>query len=223
MPQLKKGRMLFFEKRRSPPGANQKIFNSLMRAAATERDSNQKFFASFFQKRSAFFSYVLLCAMSGPAIAGGVGTPLTPADLANVFAIPPDGTGLPSGEGSVQQGQSVYVEKCAACHGATLQGSKLIGAPALIGGRGTLTTKPLKTVESYWPYATTLFDYIKRAMPMTAPGSLSNDQVYAVSAYILAQAHILPENAVLDAKTLTQIRMPNRQGFVSDWKSGSRP
>jgi cytochrome c len=209
--------MFFFEKK------NQKTFNSLARISAISRNKNQKFFASFFQKRSSFFSSLVLCALAGPAIAGSIGTPLAPSDLANVFAIPPDGAGLPPGQGSVPQGQTVYTEKCAACHGAALQGTKPIGAPALIGGRGTLTTKPLKTVESYWPYATTLFDYVKRAMPMNAPGSLSNDQVYAVSAYILAQAHILPETAVLDAKTLPQVRMPNRQGFVPDWKPLRRP
>jgi len=208
--------MFFFEKK------NQKTFDSLMHYAAKTRDRNQKFFASFFQKRRACLSYVVMSALAGPAMAG-VGTPLTPADLAHVFAIPPDGTGLPPGQGSVQQGLAVYMAHCAACHGAALQGSKPIGAPALIGGRGTLAGKPVKTVESYWPYATTLFDYVKRAMPMTAPGSLSDDEVYAVSAYILAQAHILPDNAVLDAKTLPQVRMPNRAGFVRDWKPGSRP
>jgi cytochrome c len=219
MRRRKEESVFFFEKK------NQKTFDFLIRIAATARDSNQKFFASFFQKRSACFSYVVLCALAGPAMAGGigVGTPLTPADLAHVFAIAPDGTGLPPGQGSVQQGLAVYTAQCAACHGAALQGNKPIGAPALIGGRGTLSGKPVKTVESYWPYATTLFDYVKRAMPMTAPGSLSDDEVYAVSAYILAQAHILPDKAVLDAKTLPQVRMPNRAGFVRDWKSGSHP
>ena len=91
----------------------------------------------------------------------------------------------------------------------------------MIGGRGTLvnndpTKAPVKTVESYWPYATTLFDYIKRAMPMTAPDSLSNDQVYAVTAYILSQAKIIPADAVIDAKSLAAVKMPNRDGFIPD-------
>ena len=88
-------------------------------------------------------------------------------------------------------------------------------------GRGSLpgndpSRPPIKTVESYWPHATTLFDYIKRAMPLTTPGSMSNDDVYAVSAYILAQAKIVPDDATLDARTLAAVRMPNRDGFVPD-------
>jgi cytochrome c len=172
------------------------------------------------RRHSKLAACITLVSLTGPAAAGnaaiGMGTPLTPADLAGVFAIPPSGAGLPAGRGSVSQGAAVYAQKCAACHGENLQGTKASAAPALIGGRGTLTTKPLKTVESYWPYATTLFDYIKRAMPMNAPGSLSNDEVYALSAYILARANIVPDNTVIDAKTLPQVDMPNRRGFVPD-------
>jgi cytochrome c len=87
----------------------------------------------------------------------------------------------------------------------------------LIGGRGTLTTKdPVMTVESYWPYATTLFDYVRRAMPFNAPGSLSADEIYAVSAYILAEGDIIDKTMVLDAQTLPRVQMPNRDGFISD-------
>jgi cytochrome c len=87
----------------------------------------------------------------------------------------------------------------------------------LVGGRGTLTTKdPVMTVESYWPYATTLFDYIGRSMPFTSPGSLTTDEVYAVSAYILAEANIIDKATVLDARTLPAVQMPNREGFVPD-------
>jgi cytochrome c len=130
----------------------------------------------------------------------------------------PDGRGLPPGSGSFEQGKVLYAQQCAACHGASLEGG--IG-DRLIGGRGSLVNDtpakaPVKTVESYWPYATTLFDYIKRAMPFTAPDSLTNDQVYALCAYILAQARIVPENAVLDAASLAKVAMPNRDGFVSD-------
>ncbi len=153
----------------------------------------------------------MLLGAAGPI---GVGAQLSPAELSGMFSIPPDGAGLPAGHGSVAEGAKVYRENCAACHGDALQGQKAIGAPALIGGRGSLAKVPLKTVESYWPYATTLFDYVKRAMPMTAPGSLADDQVYAVCAYILARANILPDTAVLDAQTLPRVRMPNRDGFV---------
>ena len=87
----------------------------------------------------------------------------------------------------------------------------------MVGGRGTLaTTKPLKTVESYWPYATTIFDYVKRAMPFNAPGSLADDEVYAVTAFVLASAHVVPENAALDAASLPNVQMPNRNGFYPD-------
>jgi cytochrome c len=165
---------------------------------------------------------MVCCVAAGPV---GVGTKLTPADLAGVFAYPPSGAGLPPGRGTPATGAAVYAQNCAACHGENLLGQKSIGAPALIGGRGTLarvpvlgsppSNLPVKTVESYWPYATTLFDYIKRAMPMNAPGSLSNDQVYGVTAYILAQARIVKADAVIDATTLPAVRMPNRDGFVS--------
>jgi mono/diheme cytochrome c family protein len=129
----------------------------------------------------------------------------------------PDGRGLPPGSGSVEQGKALYAQQCASCHGANLEGG--IG-DRLVGGRGTLVQRPgqapLKTVESYWPYATTLFDYVKRAMPLTAPGSLSDDEVYAVSAYVLSVAGIVPPDATLDARSLAAVRMPNRDGFVPD-------
>jgi len=177
-----------------------------------------------------FTAALLLCATPALAAPGaiGVGEKLTPADLAEAVSIPPDGAGLPPGSGTAATGATVYAQACAACHGADLQGQKTIGAPALIGGRGTLArvpvlgpkpgNLPVKTVESYWPYATTLFDYIRRAMPMNAPGSLTSDQVYGVTAYILAQAKIVPGSAIIDAKTLPAVRMPNRDGFVWDFR-----
>jgi cytochrome c len=148
----------------------------------------------------------------------GIGTPVTDADLKRFTSPLPDGRGLPAGSGTVEQGRAIYVQSCAACHGDKLQGG--VG-DRLVGGRGSLansdpTKSPVKTVESYWPYATTLFDYIKRAMPMNAPGSLNDDQVYAVTAYILSQAKIVPEGATLDAKSLAAVRMPNRDGFIAD-------
>ena len=148
-----------------------------------------------------------------------LGTPVAAQDLAQVFAIPPDGRGLPPGRGTYAEGQKVYADSCASCHGDKLQGVPTagIGGDKLIGGRGTLTSAtPVKTVESYWPYATTLFDYVKRAMPFNSPGSLSDGQVYSVVAYILGEANIVPKNAALDAKSLPAVRMPNRDGFVPD-------
>ena len=152
---------------------------------------------------------------------GEVPTELDIARLA--IAIPADGKGLPSGKGDYAKGKQVYEVACAACHGADLKG--VAGLPdmpsgaalRLVGGRGTLTSqKPIVTVESYWPYATTLFDYVRRAMPYMAPGSLSDDDVYAVSAYILAEGKIIDQSTVLDAATLPKIMMPNRDGFIPD-------
>lgn len=128
------------------------------------------------------------------------------------FSARPDGKGLPAGSGSAATGKEIFANRCSKCHGSAGQGGD---AAPLVGGRGTLNTaKPLKTVESYWPYATTVFDYVKRAMPFNQPGTLTNDQVYAVTAYVLFLGKIVPENSVLDAHTLPRIHMPNRDGFV---------
>jgi cytochrome c len=113
----------------------------------------------------------------------------------------------------------VYADKCAACHGKQLEGNpaKGIGGDKLLGGRGTLASKtPIKTVESYWPYATTLFDYVKRSMPFTTPGSLSDEEVYSVVAYILSEAKIITPVEKMDATTLPKVVMPNRDGFEPD-------
>ena len=161
------------------------------------------------------------CAQSAPA-RYGFGSALGAEELAKYFSIPPDGRGLPPGSGTAAAGAKVYADSCAVCHGDKLQGNpaKGIGGDKLLGGRGTLASKtPIKTVESYWPYATTLFDYVKRSMPFNAPGSLSDEQVYSVVAYILGEANIVQKNAALDAKSLPAVQMPNRDGFVPD----SRP
>jgi len=165
----------------------------------------------------------LLLAMSTLALAQesgryGFGSAASAQELSQFVSPLPDGRGLPSGSGSVQEGKQLYGAQCAACHGAKLEGGQ---GDRLLGGRGSLAGNdpakaPIKTVESYWPYATTLFDYIKRAMPFTTPGSLSNDQVYALCAYILSQANIVPESATLDARSLATVKMPNRDGFVPD-------
>ena len=150
----------------------------------------------------------------------GIGQPATEEEIARIdIDAMPDGRGLPPGQGTFAEGEEVYSQSCAACHGANLEGNKDLGAAPLIGGRGTLTDeKPIKTVESYWPYASTLFDYVHRAMPMNAPGSLSADEVYAVSAYILGRADIISDDpgTMLDATSMSEVEMPNEDGFVSD-------
>jgi S-disulfanyl-L-cysteine oxidoreductase SoxD len=128
------------------------------------------------------------------------------------ISIPPSGAGLPAGSGTAKQGEAVYVAQCQACHGP-----KGVGKPAdpLVGGIGSLATaNPVRTVGSFWPYATTLFDYTRRAMPATKPLSLSSDEVYAVTAYLLYLNGIIAENAEMNAKTLPQVKMPNRDGFI---------
>jgi cytochrome c len=151
----------------------------------------------------------------------GFGQPASDAELTRFYSSLPDGRDLPKGSGTVAQGKVVYEAQCVACHGENLQGGL---GDRLIGGRGTLVNAdpskaPVKTVESYWPYATTLFDYIKRAMPLTTPDTLSDDDVYALCAYILARAGIADADARMDARALAGVRMPNRDGFIAD----SRP
>jgi mono/diheme cytochrome c family protein len=158
----------------------------------------------------------LACAPSAQAqSAYGIGRPATPAEIAGWnIDIGREGHNLPPGSGTVSHGHEVFDQQCAACHGAKGEGG--VG-DRLVGGQGTLgTPKPVRTVGSYWPYATTLFDYIRRAMPQNAPQSLSNDDVYAVSAYILDLNGLLPADATLDARTLSAIKMPNRGMFVGD-------
>ena len=150
-----------------------------------------------------------------------LGRPLTPDEIRKLdITVEPDGRGLPAGSGSVSAGAMVYEQKCQACHGA-----KGAGGPQdrLTGGIGTLATgKAVKTPVSYWPSATTIFDYVRRAMPLQAPQSLSNDEVYAVTAYILSIDGIVPADAVLDAKSLPQVKMPNRDGFERWWPAPKR-
>ena len=129
--------------------------------------------------------------------------------------IAPDGKGLPAGKGTAFDGKETYSRRCQKCHGSAGQGAEE-GAP-LVGGKDSLrTSKPLKTVGSYWPYATTIYDYINRAMPFDNPGLLTPDQVYSVTALILHWNGIIGENDVIDAATLPKVKMPNRDGFVPD-------
>jgi cytochrome c len=158
---------------------------------------------------------VAAAALFAQAPKYGVGRAPTPEEVkAWDISVAPDGTGLPEGSGTAAQGKDVYASKCAKCHGSQGQGGD---EGPLAGGQGTLRgPKPLKTVGSYWPYATTLFDYVNRAMPFKQPGTLTHNQVYAVVAYVLQLNGIVAENTVLDAKSLPQVKMPNRGGFVSD-------
>ncbi|SFM37906.1 c-type cytochrome [Methylobacterium pseudosasicola] len=152
----------------------------------------------------------------------GIGRPATEAEIAawNID-IDRDGRKLPLGSGSVAQGRAVFESQCASCHGSRGEGGT---GDRLAGGQGTLATaKPVRTVGSFWPYAPTLFDYIRRAMPLNAPQSLSADDVYAVSAYILHLNGLVPDGATLDARSLAAIRMPNRDGFVPDPRPDVKP
>jgi cytochrome c len=141
-----------------------------------------------------------------------------PADPGRIAAwdltILPNGAGLPPGHGSVGEGGAIFSEKCQMCHGLEGRGQP---ADRLTGGVGSLTSsQPVKTVASYWPYATTVFDYIRRAMPVTHPHSLNDHEVYSLVAYILSIDGIVKKDAVLDAKSLPKIKMPNRNGFIDE-------
>src|SRR5215471_11155034 len=145
----------------------------------------------------------------------GVGRPPTEEQIRGLgTAIAPDGTGLPEGSGTAATGREIFAARCSKCHGEKARGD--VG-PALVGGQGTLNTaKPLKTVGSYWPYATTVWDYVNRAMPFDRPGLLKPPEVYSVVAYILNLNDIIGNDQVMDAKSLTKVKMPNRNGFVAD-------
>ena len=153
---------------------------------------------------------VLTTAHAGAA---PFGRPATSAEIAAIdIDVKPDGAGLPAGSGTAAAGEKIYAAQCAACHGATgVEGPR----DRLVGGLGSLATaSPVKTVGSYWQYAPTLYDYINRAMPFTAPGTLSPDEVYAVSAYILMRNGVIGAADVMNRTTLPAVKMPNRNGFV---------
>jgi mono/diheme cytochrome c family protein len=149
-----------------------------------------------------------------------VGRTATPEEIkAWDMTILPDGQNLPAGQGTSAQGAQVFERQCQSCHGAAAKGGT---AEALVGGQGTLAMpKPVKTVGSYWPYATTIFDYVRRAMPYTKPGTLTNDEVYAVTAYILQLNGIIGATDAMNAQTLPKVRMPNRDGFLQDPRPGA--
>jgi S-disulfanyl-L-cysteine oxidoreductase SoxD len=172
-------------------------------------------------------SVLLASAFCAVAIVGAhgenpnLGKPIAPADLAEWdIDIEPDGAGLPAGSGTSEQGAAIFADKCALCHGDGGKGGVSLskGAPAApavvedkkINGIDEATT----TIANYWPYATTLFDYIRRAMPWTEPRSLSDNAVYALTAYILAQNKLIDAKLIIDAQSLPRVQMPNRDGFI---------
>jgi len=148
-------------------------------------------------------------ADNGPRL----GVPVDDATVAAIdFTVLPNGEGLPAGSGDSAQGEKIYAKECLSCHGVSGRGGI---ADELAGGQGTIASDlPVRTVGSYWPYATTLFDYIRRAMPYPAPGSLTDSEVYALTAYVLFLNGIVAEKDVMTAGTLAKVRMPNRDNFV---------
>lgn len=153
---------------------------------------------------------------SDGAVRYNIGRPLTTDQIAALnISVLPNGEGLPDGKGSAREGAKVYATHCAACHGD--QGEGRGDFVALVGGRGTLSSsRPVLTVGSYWPAATTVFDYIRRAMPYNTPGVLTTNEVYAVTAWILEKNQIVPPGTVLDRHALPKVSMPNKEGFVPD-------
>ena len=152
-------------------------------------------------------------SMPGVTETPNLGREATRAEIAGWdIDVGPDGIGLPPGRGTPAMGASVYEQKCQVCHGA-----KGMGQPndRLVGGEGTLTSKaPVRTIGSYWPYATTVFDYVRRAMPYTHPQSLTDDEVYAVTAYLLNVNGIIGERDEMNAQTLPKVKMPNQPNFI---------
>ena len=151
-----------------------------------------------------------------PAVPGifGFGRPATAADVAAIdIDVRADGAGLPAGSGTAVQGGPIFADKCAACHGANGEGTSV--APKLVDPTPFQVGVTAPTIGNYWPYATTVWDYINRAMPFNAPGSLTSDDVYALTAYLLAQNQIIGDTDVMNASTLATVKMPNANGFTS--------
>ena len=164
----------------------------------------------------------------------GVGRSATAAEIARIdIDVRADGHGLPAGEGTASTGAKIYAAKCVACHGKNGEGLRsgtLQLGPALIGRNPgdafdfntSVRKEGTKTIGNYWPYATTIFDYVRRAMPYDRPGSLSNAEVYAVTAYLLARNQLIDSNTVISARTLPQVMMPSRNKFVRDDREASK-
>jgi cytochrome c len=169
-------------------------------------------------------SFLLLAAVAGESPARhGLGRPATAEEIrARDITVLPSGAGLPNGKGTAREGRPAYDTRCGVCHGSRGEGQG--DHPPLAGGRGSLATDQAQpTVGAYWPYATTVWDYIRRGMPYDHPATLSADQVYAITAYVLFLDGIVTEDQVLDERTLPQVEMPNRQGFVADPRPPEKP
>jgi S-disulfanyl-L-cysteine oxidoreductase SoxD len=167
-------------------------------------------------ERTASTILLALALVWGTAVAAEgqkFGQPIAPDFAAWDISIAPDGVGLPAGSGTPTQGAAIYAQKCVTCHGergAGGPGGALVGGGPLSGG----DRDPAKLIGNYWPYATTIFDFTRRAMPWAQPKSLTNDEVYALTAYVLALNKIIGENDAMNAETLPRVRMPNRDGFI---------
>jgi len=175
---------------------------------------------------------VVVAMAQAPPQRLGFGQPASPELIARMdIDIMPDGTGLPPGKGTAAEGASIYAAKCAVCHGANGEGGPndvLVGpepkaflpfGPQYDKARGDAKDVAF-TIGNYWPYATTLFDYTRRAMPFPKPGTLTNDETYSLVAWLLAKNKIIAENAVMDAKTLPAVAMPGKKWFVPDDRAG---
>jgi mono/diheme cytochrome c family protein len=167
------------------------------------------------RKRILLAASFLLATTAGASLAETphLGKPLNEAAIANWdISILPDGTGLPKGSGTSAQGASIFAEKCSACHGDNAKGGV---AAALVDDRKLAgISAAQKTIKNFWPYATTVFDFIRRAMPYNAPRSLSDDEVYALTAYIFAGNKLIDANDTMNAETLPKVKMPNRDNFI---------
>lgn len=161
-----------------------------------------------------FISLVYADAPQGPELGESISKEeLTAYDI----GVMPDGTGLPEGSGTVKQGDKLYQEKCLACHGEGGVGNT---GEQLAGAINKLTDEwPEKTIGTYWPYATTLYDFTRRSMPMNQPGSLTNDETYALVAYMLYLNNLIDENTVMDAEAVNNFQMPNKKGFIKVYKN----
>ncbi len=156
---------------------------------------------------------LIASGLSAVAHAQSLGTPISESQLVGFDLIaPPDGSGYPDGGGTAIQGKAIFERRCAACHGMNGEGTS--AQTLLVGGDMQSEGRPVRTVGSYWPHASTLFDYVQRAMPADAPKSLSSSEVYQVVAYVLHLNGIIDDSLVLNRDTLKQVRMPNRDGFI---------
>jgi cytochrome c len=168
--------------------------------------------------KSVFFCCALFAGYAVAEEMPGLGEAVPASELALVdYTVLPNGEGLPEGSGNAALGAIVYAQNCLACHG---EGGVDGLNDRLVGGKGSLLTeKPVRTIGSFWPYSTTLFDYVRRAMPYQTPGSLSNDEIYSVSAYLLFLNGVIDESTEIDAKTLPAVKMPNRDSVVWEYRT----